>query len=174
MIGHLLLPSHNAYKTRLLLEQTRERAVEDAIGLDGQRMRAAPKAPLRKRPTPFPSAVHRSFFCPDCRFAFASFDRYVGACSGALPLPSVTPPASSSLACRPSAKPCRPARNGSTKSSTTATGSSAGWKAIAFACSPGAAMTTLIGCHGSWTPLLGFPHLPLPVEVTLLPFFWRL
>jgi bifunctional non-homologous end joining protein LigD len=115
VIGHLLLPSHNAYKTRLLLEQTRERAVEDAIGLDGQRMRAAPKAPLRKRPTPFPSAVHRSFFCPDCRFAFASFDRYVGACSGALPLPSVTPPASSSLACRPSAKPCRPARNGSTK-----------------------------------------------------------
>jgi hypothetical protein len=53
------------------------------IGLDGQRLRAAPKAPLRKRPTPFPSAVHRSFFSPDCRFAF---DRYVsGPCSGAPP-----------------------------------------------------------------------------------------
>jgi hypothetical protein len=61
-IGHALLASQNAYKVCLSLEQTRERAVEDAIGLDGQRIRAAPKAPLRKRPTPFPSAVHRSFF----------------------------------------------------------------------------------------------------------------
>ena len=46
---------------------------------------------------------------------------------------------------------------GCTKSSTTATGSSAEWKAIAFACSPDEATTTPIGCRGSWTPLLRLP-----------------
>ena len=63
MTSHLLLPSHIAYEILISSERNREGAVKDAIfGFDGQRIRAAPKAPLRKRPTPFPSAVHRSFF----------------------------------------------------------------------------------------------------------------
>jgi hypothetical protein len=39
-------------------------------------------------PERYPSIL----FCPDCRIAFASFDRYVGACSGAHPPPLVTLP----------------------------------------------------------------------------------
>ena len=39
------------------------------IGLDGQRIRAAPKAPLRKRPTPFPER------CPSILFIFKKRQR---------------------------------------------------------------------------------------------------
>ena len=70
MTSHLLLPSYIAYEILISSERNREGAVKDAIlgwgnseyWIYGQRIRAAPKAPLRKRPTPFPSAVHRSFF----------------------------------------------------------------------------------------------------------------
>ena len=59
-----------AYELRLLLERTEGRVVEmrysgwgiPDIGLHGQRIRAAPKAPLRKRPTPFPER------CPSILF----------------------------------------------------------------------------------------------------------
>ncbi len=50
-----------------------------------------------------------------------------------------------------------------------ATASSAGAKAIGFACSPGEAMTTPIGCHGSWTPLLGSRRPRLRLTAKALP-----
>jgi hypothetical protein len=70
--GRLLLPSHTCLRNRLLLERTEGRVVEmrysgwgiPDIGLHGQRIRAAPKAPLRKRPTPFPER------CPSILFIF--------------------------------------------------------------------------------------------------------
>jgi bifunctional non-homologous end joining protein LigD len=62
-------------------------------------------------------------------------------CSGALPLPLAVPKASSSRACQRLAIRSRSARNGHTRSNTTASASSAAAKAIACGCSPGAAST---------------------------------
>ena len=98
---------------------------------------------------------------PEMRLAFGTTVGYVNRpCSGALPpLLLAIPMALSSPVCRPSAPRRRPGRRGCMKLSTTASASSAVAKAIGFACFLDAATIGPTGCHGLWTPSLGFPHL---------------